>query len=74
MTHLKSLGKKVLDLYWVSAPPSPTPLLLIKNLPVEVTAFHLNSLCLQGATETGYKESPLGGLHPGGLYKLSPDK
>lgn len=32
-------GKKVLDLYWVSAPPSPTPLLLIKNLPGEAIAF-----------------------------------
>lgn len=32
-------GKKVLDLSWVSAPPSPTPLLLIKNLPGEATAF-----------------------------------
>lgn len=32
-------GKKLLGLSWVSAPPSPTPPLLIKNLPGEATAF-----------------------------------
>ena len=36
---LEVTGKKVLDLSWVSAPPSPTPPLLIKNLPGEATAF-----------------------------------